>query len=79
MDLNDAMEAILNFLKTGKLPKPINSALVRLVRKVLNLYMTNAPRAIACPNVLYETITKAMSQRMLKTIPYWWTKLRQAL
>ncbi|KAL0427053.1 UNVERIFIED_CONTAM: LINE-1 retrotransposable element O protein, partial [Sesamum latifolium] len=60
----EVTRAILEFLRTGRLLKQVNTTLISLVPKVHNPTVVSEFRSISCCNVLYKIITKVIVQRM---------------
>lgn len=66
---NDVADAILDFFKTDKLLKVINVTTLALVPKVKCPESVVDFRPIDCSSVLYECITKLLSERLKKILP----------
>ncbi|KAL0355799.1 UNVERIFIED_CONTAM: Retrovirus-related Pol polyprotein from type-2 retrotransposable element R2DM [Sesamum radiatum] len=56
--------AIMEFFRTDRLLKQVNSTLISLIPKVSNPTVVAKFRPISCCNVLYKIITKVLVQRM---------------
>ncbi|KAL0455541.1 UNVERIFIED_CONTAM: hypothetical protein Slati_0893300 [Sesamum latifolium] len=54
----------MEFFRTGRLLKQVNSTLISLIPKVANPTSVTEFRPISCCNVLYKIITKVIVQRM---------------
>ncbi|KAL0416338.1 UNVERIFIED_CONTAM: hypothetical protein Slati_3465700 [Sesamum latifolium] len=60
----EVTRAIMEFFRTGRLLKQVNSTLISLIPKVNTPTVVAEFRPISCCNVLYKIITKVIVQRM---------------
>ncbi|KAL0444884.1 UNVERIFIED_CONTAM: hypothetical protein Slati_2211100 [Sesamum latifolium] len=60
----EVTRAILEFFRTGRLLKQVNTTLISLIPKVATPTVVAEFRPISCCNVLYKIITKILVQRM---------------
>ncbi|KAL0404396.1 UNVERIFIED_CONTAM: hypothetical protein Sradi_2080400 [Sesamum radiatum] len=60
----EVTRAIMEFFRTGRLLKQVNSTLISLISKVANPTSVTEFRPISCCNILYKIITKVIIQRM---------------
>lgn len=58
------IEAVKDFLTTGKLLREINNTILVLIPKVPNATSVNDYRPIACCNTIYKCITKILANRI---------------
>ncbi|XP_021866715.1 uncharacterized protein [Spinacia oleracea] len=65
----DVTKAVLDFFKTGKLLKEINSTTITLIPKTKCPSNVTEFRPISCCNVIYKCITKILCERMKVVLP----------
>ncbi|XP_074290429.1 uncharacterized protein LOC141617147 [Silene latifolia] len=65
----DFTAAVLNFFKSGHMPKQANSTLISLILKKLVDASVLDYRPISCCTVFYKTISKILTSRLQKVIP----------
>ena len=66
---HDVTSAILSWLNSGILPKPINHTLITLVPKLDNPELVSDFRPISLCNVLYKIYSKVLANRFKKFLP----------
>uniref|UniRef100_A0A803LM05 Reverse transcriptase domain-containing protein n=1 Tax=Chenopodium quinoa TaxID=63459 RepID=A0A803LM05_CHEQI len=66
---SDINRAVLNFQKTGKLPKEINTTSITLIPKTKCLVNVKEFRPISYCNVVYKCIAKVLCKRLKKVLP----------
>ena len=66
---HDVTSAILSWLNSGILPKPINHTLITLVLKLDNPELVSDFRPISLCNVLYKIYSKVLANRFKKFLP----------
>ncbi|XP_074304499.1 uncharacterized protein LOC141639227 [Silene latifolia] len=62
--------AILDFFKTGKLLKEVNSTLITLIPKGTSPNTVMDYRPISCCTTIYKTISKILTSRLHKIMPH---------
>lgn len=60
-----AVEAVLDFFKSGRLLKEVNATILSSVPKIKNPSTMGDYRPISCCNVIYKCITKILANRLL--------------
>ena len=75
---HDVTSAILSWLNSGILPKPINHTLITLVLKLDNPELVSDFRPISLCNVLYKIYSKVLANRLKKFLPSLITKHQTA-
>ena len=75
---HDVTSAILSWLNSGILPKPINHTLITLVLKLDNPELVSDFRPISLCNVLYKIYCKVLANRLKKFLPSLITKHQSA-
>lgn len=66
---NDFVKAVMNFFKSSRILREVNTTCITLVPKVDNPTSLGEYRPIACCGVLYKCITKILTRRMKMFIP----------
>ncbi|CAN1178481.1 Transposon TX1 uncharacterized 149 kDa protein [Linum perenne] len=66
---DEVCAAVKSFFSTGKLHRSVNSTLLSLAPKKLNVMNIKDYRPIACCNILYKCITKILTARIAICFP----------
>ena len=66
---DDVVKAVLNFFRTGKLLKEVNSTSISLIPKTYHPTHVSQFRPISCCSLLYKCITKMLCSRMKLVLP----------
>lgn len=66
----DVIEAILGFLNSGMLPKPLCHSLITHIPKIKQLEHISQYRPICLSNVLYRVFSKVLANRLKTLLPH---------
>ena len=75
---HDVTSAILSWLNSGTLPKPINHTLITFIPKIANLEHVSEFRPISLCNVLYKIYSKVLANRLKNFLPFLITEHQSA-
>ena len=75
---HDVTSAILSWLNSGTLPKPINHTLITFIPKIANPEHVSEFRPISLCNVLYKIYSKVLANRLKNFLPFLITKHQSA-